>query len=52
MLGSAASCWNGLPGSRLQTSNPGRVRWLTTQREKVKVLLVLYDGGEHAKQVC
>jgi hypothetical protein len=24
---------------------------LTGQREKVKVLLVLYDGGEHAKQV-
>ena len=24
---------------------------LTTQREKVKVLLVLYDGGQHAKDV-
>lgn len=27
------------------------VRMLTTQREKVKVLLVLYDGGQHAKDV-
>ncbi|TLD23920.1 hypothetical protein PspLS_06664 [Pyricularia sp. CBS 133598] len=26
-------------------------RMLTTQREKVKVLLVLYDGGQHAKDV-
>ena len=26
-------------------------RWLTGQREKVKVLLVLYDGKEHAKDV-
>ena len=26
-------------------------RLLTTQREKVKVLLVLYDGGKHAEEV-
>jgi formate dehydrogenase len=26
-------------------------RLLTTQREKVKVLAVLYDGGKHAEQV-
>jgi hypothetical protein len=31
---------------------PASIRLLTTQREKVKVLAVLYDGGEHAKQVC
>ncbi|KAI0194622.1 putative formate dehydrogenase [Astrocystis sublimbata] len=29
---------------------PASTRMLTTQREKVKVLAVLYDGGEHAKQ--
>ncbi|RWA06947.1 hypothetical protein EKO27_g8164 [Xylaria grammica] len=29
---------------------PASARLLTTQREKVKVLAVLYDGGEHAKQ--
>ncbi|KAI1130934.1 putative formate dehydrogenase [Nemania abortiva] len=29
---------------------PASTRLLTTQREKVKVLAVLYDGGEHAKQ--
>lgn len=27
------------------------IRLLTTQREKVKVLLVLYDGGKHAEEV-
>jgi formate dehydrogenase len=32
--------------------NPlGSIRTLTGKREKVKVLLVLYDGKEHAKQV-
>lgn len=31
---------------------PSSIRLLTGKREKVKVLLVLYDGGEHAKQVC
>lgn len=30
---------------------PSSFRALTTSREKVKVLLVTYDGGEHAKQV-
>ncbi|KAM4056325.1 d-isomer specific 2-hydroxyacid dehydrogenase, NAD binding domain-containing protein [Hirsutella rhossiliensis] len=34
-------------GSRLQS--PSAVRLLTTAREKVKVLCVLYDGGEKAK---
>ncbi|KAI0967430.1 putative formate dehydrogenase [Xylaria arbuscula] len=29
---------------------PYSARMLTTKREKVKVLAVLYDGGEHAKQ--
>jgi len=35
----------------LQTYNRGSIRLLTTKREKVKVLLVLYDGGKHAEQV-
>jgi formate dehydrogenase len=30
---------------------PSLLRTLTTAREKVKVLLVLYDGGQHAKDV-
>ncbi|KAI8623799.1 putative formate dehydrogenase [Xylariaceae sp. FL1651] len=30
---------------------PISTRLLTTQREKVKILLVLYDGEEHAEQV-
>lgn len=30
---------------------PSSVRALTTAREKVKVLLVLYDGGKHAQDV-
>ncbi|KAI0135264.1 formate dehydrogenase [Daldinia grandis] len=30
---------------------PASTRLLTTQREKVKVLLVLYDGGKHAEEV-
>lgn len=43
-------------GFKLQTSGPGisytPVRLLTSQRrQKVKVLLVLYDGGVHAEQV-
>ena len=29
----------------------GSIRTLTGKREKVKVLLVLYDGKDHAKQV-
>ncbi|TRX89083.1 hypothetical protein FHL15_010000 [Xylaria flabelliformis] len=32
------------------TGAPASTRLLTTRREKVKVLAVLYDGGEHAKQ--
>lgn len=30
---------------------PASTRLLTTKREKVKVLLVLYDGGKHAEEV-
>ncbi|KAI2609253.1 hypothetical protein GGR54DRAFT_381798 [Hypoxylon sp. NC1633] len=30
---------------------PASKRLLTTQREKVKVLAVLYDGGKHAQEV-
>lgn len=30
---------------------PSSIRTLTTAREKVKVLLVLYDGGKHAQDV-
>lgn len=33
-------------------SQLGGIRTLTGKREKVKVLAVLYDGGEHAQQVC
>jgi hypothetical protein len=29
----------------------GGIRTLTSIREKVKVLLVLYDGGKHAEEV-
>lgn len=29
----------------------GSIRTLTDKREKVKVLLVLYDGGKHAEEV-
>ena len=29
----------------------GSIRMLTGKREKVKVLLVLYDGGKHAEDV-
>ncbi|KAI4867700.1 hypothetical protein F4820DRAFT_184561 [Hypoxylon rubiginosum] len=36
-----------LPSLRI----PASTRLLTTQREKVKVLLVLYDGGKHAEEV-
>ncbi|KFA62129.1 hypothetical protein S40285_01671 [Stachybotrys chlorohalonatus IBT 40285] len=42
-------------GARLQPAAtrllPCTTRSLTTAREKVKVLLVLYDGGQHAKDV-
>ncbi|KAM3433522.1 hypothetical protein MY4824_005940, partial [Beauveria thailandica] len=42
-------------GGGAPTASPGLVpssfRALTTAREKVKVLLVLYDGGKHAEQV-
>ncbi|RDL35407.1 Formate dehydrogenase [Venustampulla echinocandica] len=35
----------------LRHNNLGSIRMLTGQREKVKVLLVLYDGKDHAKDV-
>ncbi|KJZ73148.1 Putative formate dehydrogenase [Hirsutella minnesotensis 3608] len=39
-----------LPGvQRSSLQSPNLVRSLTTAREKVKVLMVLYDGGEAAK---
>lgn len=36
---------------RYQTRNHIGIRTLTTEREKVKVLLVLYDGHKHAEEV-
>ncbi|PNY26478.1 Formate dehydrogenase, partial [Tolypocladium capitatum] len=42
------SCTSPGPRPRFQ---PSSMRALTTAREKVKVLLVLYDGGKHAEQV-
>lgn len=35
----------------LQLRIPASTRLLTTKREKVKVLAVLYDGGKHAQEV-
>jgi formate dehydrogenase len=35
----------------LRYNNIGKVRMLTGKREKVKVLLVLYDGKKHAEEV-
>ena len=35
----------------LRHSRLGGIRTLTSKREKVKVLLVLYDGGKHADDV-
>ncbi|KAJ9139485.1 hypothetical protein NKR23_g7997 [Pleurostoma richardsiae] len=45
----------GLPTSPMLRSNLGlgpstTIRTLTGKREKVKVLLVLYDGGHHAEE--
>lgn len=37
--------------SRSPFGAPASIRSLTGQREKVKVLLVLYDGGKHAEEV-
>lgn len=37
--------------ARLRFFLPSSLRALTTAREQVKVLLVLYDGGQHAKDV-
>ena len=37
--------------SRNPFGAPASIRSLTGQREKVKVLLVLYDGGKHAEEV-
>lgn len=35
----------------LRQHNLGSIRTLTGNREKVKVLLVLYDGKKHAEEV-
>ncbi|KAM3504832.1 hypothetical protein MY11210_008211 [Beauveria gryllotalpidicola] len=52
--GRAAPVYSKLGGGA-PAASPGLVpssfRALTTSREKVKVLLVLYDGGKHAEQV-
>lgn len=45
-----------LASSKFSSSNspgflPSSIRALTTARDKVKVLLVLYDGGKHAQDV-
>ncbi|KAK3328504.1 formate dehydrogenase [Cercophora scortea] len=40
-----------LPKSIYGPASTTTVRLLTTQREKVKVLLVLYDGKKHAEEV-
>jgi formate dehydrogenase len=44
------------PGPRTARAAPfqnafGSIRTLTAKREKVKVLLVLYDGKKHAEEV-
>lgn len=42
----------GLPQQSLRAQQlPPSVRLLTTNREKVKVLAVLYDGGKHGEEV-
>jgi formate dehydrogenase len=38
-------------GARALRHNLGSIRTLTGKREKVKVLLVLYDGKKHAEEV-
>ena len=51
---STAPPYRGVPSGRLRGGLPGpgtSIRMLTGAREKVKVLLVLYDGGQHAKDV-
>lgn len=49
----AALFTNGLLNKHNTYNNTASLRMLTTgsQREKVKVLLVLYDGGKHAEEV-
>ena len=49
--GAAAAVLDSNIGLGLGSSGIGSIRRLTTQREKVKVLLVLYDGGKHAEDV-
>ncbi|KAJ6438353.1 formate dehydrogenase [Purpureocillium lavendulum] len=49
-LGSKLSSTASSPVARPRFQ-PSSIRALTTAREKVKVLLVLYDGGQHAKDV-
>ena len=47
---SARSAAAAVPAMPLQNGF-GSIRTLTGKREKVKALLVLYDGGQHAKDV-
>jgi formate dehydrogenase len=47
----AAAPSSGLFMGQRRAVTPFLLRTLTTAREKVKVLLVLYDGGQHAKDV-
>ena len=47
----AASKLVASPSRAGQRFLPSSVRALTTAREKVKVLLVTYDGGQHARDV-
>lgn len=49
-LSSKLSSTTSSPVSKPQFQ-PSSIRALTTAREKVKVLLVLYDGGKHAEDV-
>lgn len=54
--GAAAASWPALSQMAAHRGKPSimgntSIRMLTTAREKVKVLLVLYDGGSHANDV-
>ncbi len=52
LLGSSRAATAAFRGSsRLSLGPLVSTRLLTTRREKVKVLAVLYDGGVHAEQV-
>lgn len=52
VAGTRRSAGGLVPTNKLAISGKtDSIRLLTTQREKVKVLLVLYDGGKHAEEV-